>query len=301
VTTILLTGRTGQVGWELRRILAPLGRVIALGREQLDLTNPGAIRNAIRSASPNIVVNAAGFTAVDLAESQPALAMQLNGIAPGIMAEAAKQVGALLIHYSTSFVFDGTKSEPYVETDPPAPVNTYGKTKLAGEQAITACGGRYIILRAGWTYSRRRANFLLAILRILQEKQELHVVDDQVGAPTWARAYAEATAELVRKGSDAGNHSGIYHLSAAGQATRYQWARTIIDIAQERCGDKYGRWTKLHPITTAEYPLPATRPLYTVMDNSRINRVFGIHIPRWDEQLKSFFSRLPAPALMHLE
>jgi dTDP-4-dehydrorhamnose reductase len=300
VTTILLTGKTGQIGWELRRVLAPLGRVIALDREQLDLTNARAIQSAILNVSPNFVVNAAGFTAVDVAESQPELAMQLNGVAPGIMAAAATQVGALLIHYSTSFVFDGTKNQPYVETDSPAPVNTYGKTKLAGERAITACGGKHIILRAGWTYSRRRTNFLLTILNMLRNK-ELRVVNDQVGAPTWARAYAKVTAELVRKGSDAGNHSGIYHLSAAGYATRYQWAKKIIEIANARCGNKHGRRTRLHPITTADYPLSATRPLYTVMDNSRINRVFGICIPHWEEQLKSFFSDLPDPTLKYLK
>lgn len=287
--TILLTGKTGQVGWELQHTLAPLGRLIALDRTQLDLTNSDAIRKAVHDASPNFVINAAGFTAVDLAESKPELAMQLNGIAPGIMAEAAKLVGAVLIHYSTSFVFDGAKCKPYLETDEPSPLNTYGKTKLAGEQAIAACGGKYIILRAGWTYSHRRDNFLLKILRLARERQELSIVDDQLGAPTWARAYAEATAQLVRNGDDAGNHCGIYHLSAAGQATRYEWGRKIIELAQKRCGNGVGRWARVRPITTTEYPLPAARPLYTTMDNSKITQVFGIRTPHWTEQLNSFF------------
>jgi dTDP-4-dehydrorhamnose reductase len=297
MTTILLTGKTGQVGWELQHALAPLGRLIAFDRTQLDLSNSGAIRKAIRDASPNFVVNAAGFTAVDLAESEPALAMQLNGIAPGIMAEAAKLAGAVLIHFSTSFVFDGTKRKPYLETDQPAPVNTYGRTKLAGERAITACGGKHIILRASWTYSHRRNNFPLTILKLARERLALSVVDDQIGAPTWARAYAEATAELVRMGNDAANHSGIYHLSAAGQASRYQWAKEIIESARSRCRDKGRRWAQVQPIPTAEYPLPAVRPLYTMMDNSKISGVFGIKTPHWRDQLRSFLSELPAPML----
>jgi dTDP-4-dehydrorhamnose reductase len=294
VTTILLTGKSGQVGSELQRTLAPLGQLVAFDRAQLDLTDSDAIRKAIRDTAPNFVVNAAGFTAVDRAESEPALAMQINGIAPGVMAEAAKLAGAVLIHYSTSFVFDGVKGEPYLETDRPAPVNTYGATKLAGERAVTACGGKHIILRASWTYSDRRNNFLLTILNLACEHQELNVVDDQIGAPTWARAYAEATAELVRKVSAAVDPSGIYHLSAAGQASRYQWAKEIIETAEKRYHGKARRWARLRSIRTADYPLPAIRPLYTTMDNSKINRVFGINLSHWRDQLGTFLSDLPA-------
>jgi dTDP-4-dehydrorhamnose reductase len=292
VTTILVTGKTGQVGWELQRTLAPLGRVIAPSTKQMDLSNPDTVRDVIRQASPNIIVNAAGFTAVDQAESQPAFTMQVNGFAPGVIAETAEEVGALLVHYSTVFVFDGNKNCPYVESDPPRPLNTYGKTKLAGEAAIIACGKRYVILRASWTYSDRRTNFPLTILRLARERKQLSVVDDQIAAPTWARAYAEATAQLLVRSDKVADYAGIYHLSADGQTTRYQWTRRIIEIAQERCSNKHN-WAKLCPTTTAEYPLPAARPLYNVMDNSKINEVFGIRMHHWEEQLNSFFSDLP--------
>jgi len=298
---ILLTGETGQLGWELHRALASLGQVIAPGREQMDLTVPDSIRAAIRTTAPDVIVNAAGFTVVNQAETDPELAMQVNGIAPGILAEEAKRINALLVHYSTTFVFDGTKTEPYVESDLPNPVNTYGKTKLAGEQTITSVGGRYIILRASWSYSHQRVNFALTTLRLAREREELAVVDDQVGTPTWSRAYAETTAELLGKGNQVGSNSGIYHLSAAGQTTRYQWARKIIETAQKLSGEKAG-WASVRPITTAELPLDhsrisARRPLYTVMDSSKIKNIFGIQMRHWEDELDAFLADLPATAL----
>ena len=298
---ILLIGKTGQLGWDLHRTLASLGQVIAPGREQMDLTVPDSIRAAIRTAAPDVIVNAAGFTVVDQAETDPGLVMQVNGTAPGILAEEAKRIDALLVHYSTTFVFDGTKTEPYVESDLPNPVNTYGKTKLAGEQAITSIGGRYIILRASWSYSHQRVNFALTILRLARERAELAVVDDQVGTPTWSKAYAETTAELLGKGNQVGSNSGIYHLSAAGQTTRYQWARKIIETAQKLSGEKAG-WASVRPITTAELPLDhshisAQRPLYTVMNNSKIKNILGIQMRHWEDELDAFLSDLPATAL----
>jgi len=294
VTTILLTGKTGQVGHELLRALAPLGKLIAPDRAQMDLTDADSIRRVIRDARPDVIVNAAGFTIVDQAETQPGLAMQLNGMAPGIIAETAKRIGALLIHYSTTFVFDGHKREPYTENDAPQPINAYGRSKLAGEQAIIDCGGDYVILRANWVYSARRNNFALTILKLAREKKELAIVDDQVGSPTWARAYAETTAELVRQAGRVREHGGIYHLSASDYCTRFQWANKLIETAQALSGEHTG-WARLRPTTTAEYPLPAARPLNTVTNNDKIRTLLGIQMLPWNEQLEAFLLDL-APA-----
>lgn len=284
---ILLLGKTGQVGHELLRSLAPLGKLIAPDRAQMDLTDADSIRRVIREASPDVIINAAGFTLVDQAEAQPDLAMQLNGIAPGIMAETAKEIGALLFHYSTTFVFDGTKSSPYVEEDTPDPVNVYGKSKLAGEQAIVSCGGDYIIVRANWTYSARRTNFPLAILGLAKHKTELRIVDDQIGSPTWARAYAEASAALLRDEKKVRANCGIYHLSAAGHATRYEFARKIIEISRQIAG-KQRNWPEIVPISSRDYPTAAKRPLNTVTDKTKIKQVFGIEMAPWQEQLAAF-------------
>ncbi len=287
MSRILLIGKTGQVGHYLLQSLAPLGDVIAPDRETLDFLRPDSIRSAIREARPDIIVNAGGMTLVDPIESEPEPAMQANGVAPGIIAEEARRCNALLVHYSTVFVFDGTKREPYAEDDAPAPVNAYGRSKLAGEDAIAAAGGDYLILRASWTYSDRRSNFPLALLKLAREKKELAVVDDQVGSPTWARAYAETTAELLKQPSRVREHRGIYHLSSAGQTTRYRWAREIIRLAQEYTGQESG-WATLRPIATSEYPLVAARPLYTVVSNARFHSAFGIRMSPWEDQLRAF-------------
>ncbi len=291
---ILLTGKTGQVGHELLRSLAPLGKLIAPDRDQMDLTDADSIRRVILETMPDVIINAAGFTIVDQAETQPELAMQINGTAPGIIAETAKTIGALLIHYSTTFVFDGHKGEPYTENDVPHPINGYGRSKLAGEQAVADCAGDYVTLRANWVYSARRSNFALTILKLAREKKELAIVDDQVGSPTWARAYAETTAELVRQAGRVREHSGIYHLSAGGHCTRLQWAQKLIETAQALSGQHTG-WARLRPTITAEYPLAAARPLYTVTSNDKIRTLLGIQMPPWDEQLRAFLLDL-APA-----
>ena len=194
---ILLTGKNGQVGWELERSLQPLGQVIAFDRSGLDLASPDSIRAVIREVKPELIVNPAAYTAVDKAESEPDLAMAVNGVAPGIIAEEAKRLGAALIHYSTDYVFDGTKAEPYTEDDVPKPINVYGKTKLAGEQAVQAIGVPHLIFRTSWVYGMRGKNFLLTILRMAKEKDELRIVDDQFGAPTWSRMIAETTAQVL--------------------------------------------------------------------------------------------------------
>lgn len=282
MTAILLTGRTGQTGWELQRALAPLGQVIATGRGELDLADPDSIRAALRQAKPAIIVNAGGFTAVDEVEQQPELAMRVNGVAPGVLAEEAKRLGALLVHYSTAHVFDGVGTRPYAEDDAPNPVNVYGKSKLAGERAITATGCDHLVLRTSWIYSFRGTNFLTAILALAREKAELPVVDDQIGSPTWARALAEATAEILK--NRARTSRGIYHLSAGGQVSRCGFARRIIENARALAAGK-GAWPRVRPIKSAEYPLPAQRPPNSVLATARIRREFGISLPSWEDQL----------------
>jgi len=296
VTTILVPGRTGQVGWELQSALAPLGTVIALDRKQMDLSNPDSVRRAIRDAKPGIIVNAAGYTAVDKAEAEPELAMKVNEVAPGIMAEEAKRLGAILIHYSTDYVFDGKLGRPYVEEDATNPVNKYGISKLTGERAIEAVGGKYLILRASWVYSSRGSNFVLTILRLAREQAELSVVDDQTGSPSWARSLAQATADLLRRPDLIRGYSGIYHFSAAGHISRYDFAQEIIRIARDTSGETDG-WAKIRPIGFDQYRprLPARRPLNPVTSKDKVKRTFGIEMTHWESQLKSFLSGFAAP------
>jgi dTDP-4-dehydrorhamnose reductase len=285
VTTILVTGKTGQVGRELQHALAPLGRVVGSDRIELDLGYPPSIRQKIQQIRPDIIVNAAAYTAVDKAEAAADLAMKINGIAPGILAEEAKHLGALLIHYSTDYVFDGARPTPYDEEDVPSPVNVYGESKLQGERAIMESGCAHLILRTSWVYSGHGSNFLLTILKLAQERSELSVVDDQIGAPTWARSLAETTAAILGKPlSFSQTNSGIYHLSAAGQTSRYDLARQIIAIAQQFSGKKTG-WATIRPIPTSNYPLPATRPPHVVLSNEKIQRVFGLKMTNWETQL----------------
>ncbi len=287
MTRILVTGRTGQIGWELQGALAPLGTVIALDRSAMDLASPDSIRRAIRDARPEIIVNAAAYTEVDKAESEPDLALKVNGVAPGIMAEEAKRLGAILVHYSTDYVFDGELDRPYVEDDPPNPVNAYGKTKLAGELAVAAVGGRHLILRSSWVYSARGSNFVLTVLRLAREKPELAMVDDQTGSPTWSRALAEATAELLRRKDRVLGRSGVYHLAASGHASRYEFAKDVIRIMRDVCGE-VGGWAKVRPITSGEYPLPARRPRNPVMSQDKVKRILGVEMTHWRDVLRSF-------------
>ena len=283
--TILLTGKTGQVGGELQRTLAPLGRIIALNRSQMDLSDPDSIRRVIREVKPEIIVNAAGYTAVDKAESESDLAMRVNAVAPGVMAEEARCMNALLVHYSTDYVFDGTKITPYVEEDEPNPLNVYGKSKLEGERAITAAGCEHLILRASWIYSSRGTNFVLTMLRLAQERKELAVVDDQIGSPSWARTLANSTAELLGKIDSPAKETGTYHFSASGYASRYEFATKIIETARQISENKSG-WAQVVPTATAKYPLPARRPLNAATSKEKIMRRFGIEIPDWGSQLE---------------
>jgi dTDP-4-dehydrorhamnose reductase len=292
---ILVPGKTGQVGWELQRALAPLGTVIALDRSGMDLASPDSIRRAIREHRPQIIVNAAAYTAVDKAESEPEPAMQINGVAPGIMAEEAKRLGAVLVHYSTDYVFDGTKKVPYVEDDSPNPVSGYGRSKLAGEQAIASSGAPHLIFRTSWVYAARGQNFVRTMLRLGRERSELRIVDDQVGAPTWARFIADATAQVLGQFGDGskaiGDRAGIYNLTAAGTISWYGFASAIFAEAKAQLGMTP---PKLIPISTAEYPLPARRPANSCLDNSKLTRTFGLTPPRWEGMLAACFSNLGA-------
>jgi dTDP-4-dehydrorhamnose reductase len=279
----MLVGKNGQVGWELQRTLATLGDVAALNRQQLDLSSADQICQRVREIKPNLIVNAAAYTAVDKAEEEPGVAMAINGIAPGILAEEAKNLDAAIVHYSTDYVFDGTKTTPYTEEDEPNPINVYGKTKLEGERSIQAVGVPHLILRTGWVYSLRGKNFLLTILRLAREREELRVVDDQVGSPTWSRTIAEGTAQILAQGYFAfPEKKGVYHLSAGGQTSWYGFAKNIL--AQVRESDL--RAKKLIPITTREYPTPARRPAYSLLSNDKLSKDFGLRPPDWERALQ---------------
>jgi len=278
---ILLTGRNGQVGWELERKLAPLGEVIATDRATLDLADPDAIRRVVRETKPDVIVNAAAYTAVDKAESEPELAMKINGFAPGVLAEEAKRLGALLVHYSTDYVFDGDKTTPYVEDDPPNPINVYGRTKLEGERAIQAAGCRHLILRTSWVYGARGRNFLLTILRLAREQQELRVVDDQVGAPTTSALIACVSGEILSKNPDA---HGIYHFAASGKTSWCGFAREILAAS--------GNSTRVLAIPSSEFPAPARRPRNSLLDCAKLARECQIVQGPWQEGLQATLRQL---------
>jgi dTDP-4-dehydrorhamnose reductase len=288
VTRILLTGKNGQVGWELQRTLATLGDVVALDRAGLDLADPDSIRRAVREHQPNLIVNAAAYTAVDKAESEPDLAMAINGTAPGILAEEAKRLGAALIHYSTDYVFDGRKNGPYTEDDPPHPLNVYGQTKLAGERAIQAAGPSHLILRPSWVYGSRGNNFLLTILRLAKERDELRIVNDQIGAPVWCRFVAEVTAQLIAQCYGYPQHawdagvSGIYHMTAAGQTSWHGFAQAILESAAL----SRRHTPRVTPIPSTEYLAPARRPKNSLLSSTKLHRVFGLTLPAWDTGLR---------------
>ncbi len=304
---ILLIGKTGQVGRELAPLLDRLGELTALDRRQLDLGSPDEIRRLIRGMRPNLIVNAAAYTAVDRAESDEPAAQAINAAAPAIMAEEAKQLGALLVHYSTDYVFDGTKRSPYTEDDPPNPINAYGRTKLEGERAIQRIGPPYLIFRTAWVYAPEGRNFLLTVLRLAAEKEELRIVRDQTGSPTSGREIAAATASVLSQICSTANGAspwigtkGIYHMTAAGETTWYDFAGRILDLAvgQSRGGDWFRAATgdrplvarRIVPIATSQFPTPARRPAYSVLANKKLSDTFGVSLPHWETQLRSVFS-----------
>jgi dTDP-4-dehydrorhamnose reductase len=303
---ILLTGKNGQLGNDLRQILPRLGELIATDREQCDLSRPAEIRNLIRELRPTLIVNAAAYTAVDQVEKDEALACAINSEAPAVMAEEAKKIGAALVHYSTDYVFDGAKNSPYAENDLPNPISAYGRTKLAGEQAVRDSGADHLIFRTEWVYSTRGKNFLLTILRLATQREELRIVRDQVGAPTWSREIAGATVKALQQICNRtdetaawSERSGTYHMTAAGETTWYEFTQAILQEAaqlsnlaawfQAATNGKELLTRRVVPISTAEYPTPARRPAYSLLSNSKLNRVFGIQLPDWREQLHRAF------------
>ena len=273
---ILLTGCAGQLGRELKRSLACLGDLVACDRRQLDLAQPDALRDVVRAMAPTIIVNAAAYTAVDQAEAEPELAAAINAEAPGILAEEARRLDALLIHYSTDYVFDGGKPAPYVEDDVAAPLSAYGRSKREGELAIAASGARHLIFRSSWVFGLHGDNFMKTMLRLGREREELRVVGDQFGAPTWTRHLADATALILARKDVP---SGPYHLAAAGETSWHGYAEAIFAEAQ-----RAGLLEKLpvvRRIASADYPLPAPRPANSRLDCSRLRRDFGLALPDW--------------------
>lgn len=280
---ILISGKTGQVAMELQKQLADTAKLIVLGRDELDLSQHEQIRAQIRAHQPDLIINAGAHTAVDLAESEPELAFAINGIAPGVLAEEAKALGIPLIHYSTDYVFDGSKPAPYTEDDQTGPLGVYGKSKLAGEQAISAVGGQYLILRTSWVYSTHGKNFLLTMQRLLPEKTELRVVADQIGAPTWAGTIAKSTRALIERWQ-AGKAGawGIYHLTAHGETS---WFGFTQAIAQHLTAQGKPCAT-LEPIPASAYPTPAARPQNSRLDCSRLNSEWQVSQPDWQVALQ---------------
>src|SRR5271166_300318 len=291
---LLITGATGQIGWQLQRTLASLGEVMACRRAQVDLADPEATAKFVRDLAPDVVVNAAAYTAVDKAESEPELAHTVNAVAPARIAEELARTGGLLIHYSTDYVFDGAKPDPYEETDPTGPLNVYGRSKLAGEQMIAASGCDHIILRTTWVYDIRGKNFLRTVLRLAREREELRMVGDQHGAPTWARAIAEATAQIVARcvqtrDRSSWGYGGIFHLTAAGQTTWASFAQQILEEYESLAAwpadtGEFGSpltAKRVVPITSDLYKTAARRPLNSVLSNEKLQAIFGLQLPDW--------------------
>ena len=304
---ILLVGKNGQVGSELHGLLSALGVMVAPDRRELDLLDPDSIRRLVREIRPQLIVNAAAYTAVDAAEAEEAHAHAVNAEAPAVLADEANRLGAVLVHYSTDYVFDGKKTEPYNESDPKSPLNVYGKTKLAGEEAVRSSGAPHLIFRTSWVYSTNGRNFLLTILRLATEREELRIICDQTGSPTCASDIAIATSRILtgiyEQGTDWSNFAevaGTYHMTAAGQTTWYDFAKAILE--QASAGTEQLSWvaasTKGHPlitrrilpITSDEYRSAARRPAYSVLSNSLLARTFGFELPDWRIQLQKCFT-----------
>ncbi|MGO9445261.1 MAG: dTDP-4-dehydrorhamnose reductase [Thiobacillaceae bacterium] len=286
--TILLTGATGQVGWELRRALSSLGQVITPGRDVLDMTKPGSLSTVIRQNRPDLVVNAAAHTAVDRAQTEPDVAQLINADSVAVLAKEAARAHITVVHFSTDYVFDGRNKAAYLETDRPNPLGVYGQTKLAGEQVLQASGAQHLIFRTSWVYGLRGHNFLLTLQRLGREREVVNVVNDQIGAPTWSRAIAEGAAQVLAlwlspgaRDEDRQALSGIYHMTCQGQTSWYGFAQAILG----RMAEAGNLVADLKPITTAEYPTPARRPANSVLSNDRLEHAFGVRLPHWQDAL----------------
>ena len=285
---ILQIGTIGQLGWELLRTCAPLGEVIALDYPDVDLSESAGLCELVRSVKPNIIINAAAYTNVDKAESEPELARAINAIGPAILAEEARKINSVLVHYSTDYVFDGTKGSPYVETDIPNPLSVYGQTKLEGEQAIAASGCVNLVLRTSWVYSMRHGGFVTKVLQWARTQEVMRVVDDQISGPTSARMLAEITALILAQGRDdvfgyLSEKGGLYHCAGGGSCSRYEWAKAILELDPRREEQKV---RELIPAASTEFPTPAVRPPVSVLDCDKLERVFGLRLPPWQTALK---------------
>jgi dTDP-4-dehydrorhamnose reductase len=295
---ILVTGAQGQVGRALVATFAKTAEVIACDRGALDLSNSDAIRSHVRQVAPNVILNAAAYTAVDKAESEPDLAMAINGRAPGVLAEEAKRAGALLVHYSTDYVFDGSKNGAWVEDDTTNPLSVYGATKLAGEQAIQNAGGKFLIFRTSWVYAPEGKNFVLTMLRLGRERETLNVVDDQVGAPTTAAelaraTHAIATGVLENKFGARNDWAGIYHMTCGGKVSWCGFARAIFERAPALLD---GKTPKVNAIASSDYPTPAKRPHNSILANQKLYRRFGVQLASWESALDEVLGAISSQA-----
>jgi dTDP-4-dehydrorhamnose reductase len=283
---ILITGKNGQVGWELNHILSKTDTVFAMGRDQMDLSKPETLGSVIQEVRPDIIINAAAYTNVDKAESEHELAMTVNGVAPGMIAEEARKIGAGMIHYSTDYVFDGNTKSPYKEEDPTYPLSVYGKSKLAGENAVIQAGIAHIIIRTGWVYSLRSSNFLLTMQKLAQTRKQIRIVNDQTGAPTWAKAIAKGTALIVERSlkrsvtnPQAISGLGVFHMTCSGETSWFGFANKIFELSG------LSENTELLPILTTDYPTPAVRPQYSLLSNRKLKQLFHYEMPHWQDAL----------------
>lgn len=280
---ILLLGNTGQLGWELNRTLLTLGDLVALDYPQIDMSDPDNIRSVFRKHESDITINATAYTNVDKAEAEPELAMAINGKGPGILAEESKRVGGALIHYSTDYVFDGSKGIPYIEEDRPTPLSVYGETKLAGEKAVEAIGDAYLIFRTSWVYSLRRPCFVTKVLKWARENETLRIVDDQISTPTWARILAEVTTQILMLGIEnpadfVSDNAGLYHLSGNGSCSRLEWAKAIIEEDPDKNNQQVNY---LLPAKSTDFNSPATRPTRSTLSCKKFENTFGVQLPHW--------------------
>jgi dTDP-4-dehydrorhamnose reductase len=292
---ILLIGKNGQLGWELQRTCLTLGEVIPVDYPDVDLSQTDGLRDLIRTVKPNLIINAAAYTNVDKAESEPELARKVNTLAPAVMAEEIKKLNGALIHYSTDYVFDGTKGSTYIETDLPKPLNVYGATKLEGEELVLGMGVAFLIFRTSWIYTQRtsagnmrQGGFMNKVLEWARQNETLRIVDDQIGSPTWARMLAEATAQVITQGRQdpvgyLSEKRGLYHLAGDGFASRFEWVKKIIELDPDKSEH---RIKEILPALTSDFPTPAKRPLFSALDCKNFATNFGLRLPAWEAALR---------------
>jgi len=285
---IVLIGKNGQLGWEIQRSLSPLGKVTALGRDQLNVSDYKAVQSILKELKPNLIINATAYTEVDRAETEIELATKINSVAPGIMAEIAHNTHAVFIHYSTDYVFDGQKTTPYIEEDQTNPLNIYGKSKLMGEENIKQVGDAYFIFRTSWVYSLRGNSFVNKVLGWSRKSQNLKIVSNQVGSPTWARLLAETTSLVIATCTmdlldNVRERRGVYHLAGSGYTSRYQWAQRILANDPNRAEQLV---QTVEPVPSEEFPTPATRPMFSALNCEKIEKIFKLRLPDWEESLR---------------